>query len=63
MDIENAQKVSRAGGVIMPLSPPFFMFAGIDPKTVSLHDLMAAFVERVLAVLGQPASRTWEDVR
>ena len=63
IDIENARRVAMAGGVIMPMSPPFFMFAGSDPHTVSQHDLMAAFVDRVLAILGQPAGQTWEDIR
>ncbi|PID39950.1 MAG: hypothetical protein CR984_05715 [Proteobacteria bacterium] len=63
MDIENARRVALAGAVIMPMSPPFFMFAGKAPKKVSLHDLMAAFTDRVLAILGQPAPQTWEDVR
>jgi len=63
IDIENAGRVARAGGVVMPLSPPFFMFAGSDPHGVSLHDLLAAYVDRVLAILGQPAGRTWEDIR
>jgi len=63
IDIENARRVAMAGGVVMPMSPPFFMFAGSDPNTVSLHELMAAFVDRVLAILGQPAAQTWEDIR
>ena len=63
IDIENARRVAMAGGVVMPMSPPYFMFAGSDPNTVSLHELMAAFVDRVLAILGQPAAQTWEDIR
>ncbi|WP_319525162.1 UbiX family flavin prenyltransferase [uncultured Desulfosarcina sp.] len=63
IDLENARRLSQAGAVIMPMSPPFFMFAGRDPQTVTYHDLMDAFADRVLAVLGQPAERTWEDVR
>jgi len=63
IDLENARRLGQAGAVIMPMSPPFFMFAGQDPQTVTYHDLMDAFAERVLAVLGQPAERTWEDVR
>ena len=63
IDLENARRLGQAGAVIMPMSPPFFMFAGRDPQTVTYHDLMDAFADRVLAVLGQPAGRTWEDVR
>lgn len=63
IDLENARRIVQAGAVIMPMSPPFFMFAGSDPKSVSMHDLLDAFVDRVLALFGQPAERTWEDVR
>ena len=63
IDIDNARRAARAGAVIMPMSPPFFMFAGTDPASVSMHDLMDAFVDRVLAVLGQPAAENWEHVR
>jgi 4-hydroxy-3-polyprenylbenzoate decarboxylase len=63
IDLDNARRASAAGAVIMPMSPPFFMFAGADPKTVSMDDLLDAFVDRVLALLGQSPSRTWEDIR
>jgi hypothetical protein len=39
------------------------MFAGSDPKDVSMDALLGAFVDRVLALLGHPPSRTWEDLR
>jgi 4-hydroxy-3-polyprenylbenzoate decarboxylase len=63
IDLENARRLGQAGTVIMPMSPPFFMFAGRDPQKVTYHDLMDAFAERVLAVLGQCPERNWEDVR
>jgi flavin prenyltransferase len=63
IDLENARRAAVAGAVIMPVSPPFFMFAGTDPKTVSMNDLLDAYVDRVLALLGQHPVRTWEDVR
>ena len=63
IDIENARGAAAAGAVIMPMSPPFFMFAGIDPRTVAMNDLLDAYVDRVLALLGQHPVRTWEDVR
>jgi 4-hydroxy-3-polyprenylbenzoate decarboxylase len=62
IDLENAARIARAGAVIMPLSPPFFMFQGQTPEQVSLHDLIAAYVDRVLALLGRPLSVTWEDL-
>jgi flavin prenyltransferase len=63
IDLQNAAAAATAGATIMPLSPPFFMFKGRTPQQVSMHDLMAAYVDRVLALLGQPLSQTWEDVR
>lgn len=63
IDLENARRAAAAGAVIMPVSPPFFMFAGTDPKTVSMDDLLDAYVDRVLALLGKKSDRTWEDIR
>ena len=63
IDLENAQRVARAGAVIMPMSPPFFMFAGTDPNAVTMDNLLDAFADRVLALLGRHPERTWEDIR
>lgn len=63
IDLENAKRAAAAGAVIMPMCPPFFMFAGSDPKTVSMDALLDAFVDRVLALLGRNPARTWEDIR
>ena len=63
IDLENARRAAAAGAVIMPMCPPFFMFAGSDPKTVSMDALLDAFVDRVLALLGRQPARTWEDIR
>jgi 4-hydroxy-3-polyprenylbenzoate decarboxylase len=63
IDLQNAAAVAAAGATIMPLAPPFFMFKGRTPKQVSAHELMEAYVDRVLALLGHPMTRTWEDVR
>lgn len=63
IDLDNAARASAAGATIMPLSPPFFMFKGRPPEQITLHDLMDAYVERVLSVLGRRMSRTWEDIR
>lgn len=63
IDIDNARRAAQAGALIMPMSPPFFMFAGRDPRTVSMDDLLDAFVGRVLALCGQTPEATWEDVR
>jgi 4-hydroxy-3-polyprenylbenzoate decarboxylase len=63
IDLQNAATAAAAGATVMPLSPPFFMFKGRSPQQVSLHDVMEAYVDRVLALLGHPMSKTWEDVR
>ena len=61
IDFENARRVSEAGGIVMPLSPPFYMETERPPETVTMTDLLTAFVDRVLALLGKPPERTWED--
>ena len=62
IDLQNAATVSAAGGIIMPLSPPFDQAAGRDPKDVSMAELLDLFVDRVLAVLGHPAASNWETI-
>lgn len=63
IDLENARRAAASGAVIMPMCPPFFMFAGSDPKMVSMDALLEAFVDRVLAMLGHDQARNWEDIR
>jgi flavin prenyltransferase len=62
IDLENCTRAAVAGAVIMPMAPPFFMFQGKTPAQITLHDLMAAYVDRVLALLGRPMPATWEDL-
>jgi len=50
MDFENAHRLSLAGAVVMPVSPPFY------GKPASLPDLVAAFVERVRGAAGLPVN-------
>jgi 4-hydroxy-3-polyprenylbenzoate decarboxylase len=61
IDFGNAERVTLAGGTVMPLSPPFYMTAGRDPNEVTMTELMELFVDRVLASLGKPQERTWEN--
>jgi len=63
IDIENARKVSAAGGVIMPISPPFYMEGGRDPREIDLETIIVSYVDRVLSVIGHPARRNWESVK
>ena len=62
IDIENAKKVSAAGGIIMPISPPFFMTEGRNPETVSMVELIDLYVDRVLKLFGKTPDRTWEHI-
>ena len=61
--LQAAQTVSAGGGIIMPLSPPFYMFSGRDPSSISMLELLTSYVERILALLGSEAGKTWADVR
>lgn len=62
IDLDNARRVSSCGGVVMPISPPFYMFAGTPPEKVTLPDLMDAFADRVLSLFGAPSARNWGDL-
>ncbi len=63
MDIENMHRLAMAGAIIMPLSPPFYIADKRDPHAVTMADLLAAFVDRVLALLlGQPVDSSWEKL-
>lgn len=52
--LENALRVSREGGIVMPVSPFFYL------KPDSLERLVGDFVDRVVQVAtGQPAPEGW----
>jgi 4-hydroxy-3-polyprenylbenzoate decarboxylase len=51
--LEQAAALSRAGTVIMPISPPLY-FA---PKSV--QEYVSAFTEKLLAVIGEKSSKGW----
>ncbi|MEI8242599.1 MAG: UbiX family flavin prenyltransferase [bacterium] len=63
IDLRNAVTVSEAGGIVMPMSPPYYMLDSTHPETVTLQQLLDVYIDRVLALLGNAAGRTWEDVR
>jgi len=50
MDFENAHRLSLAGAVVMPVSPPFY------GKPVSLRTWWPLFVERVRGAAGLPVT-------
>jgi 4-hydroxy-3-polyprenylbenzoate decarboxylase len=51
--LEAAAKVSAAGAVVMPLSPPFYF------RPESVADVVTGFVDHLLAQVGVPAAREW----
>ena len=51
--LEQAAKLSQAGAIIMPISPPLYFV----PKTVD--EYVNAFTEKLLGILGLRASRGW----
>ncbi|WP_054031964.1 UbiX family flavin prenyltransferase [Desulfatitalea tepidiphila] len=63
INLENALKVAAAGAILMPLTPPYFMFQGKRADQITLHELMDAYVDRLLALLGRQMAATWEDLR
>jgi flavin prenyltransferase len=62
IDLKNATAVTEAGGIIMPLSPPYYMLKEKDPEKVSLTKVLDVYIDRILALLGGKTERTWEDV-
>lgn len=63
IDLENATRVATAGASVMPLSPPFYMFHPKPLGAITARELLEAFVDRILALLGQPAAENWESVQ
>jgi 4-hydroxy-3-polyprenylbenzoate decarboxylase len=63
IDVQNAAKAAAAGATLMPLCPPFYMFKGRKPDQITMHELLTAYVDRILSLLGHPLKSTWEDVR
>jgi flavin prenyltransferase len=55
IDCENAYKLSQAGAVIMPVSPPLYQ------KPSTLPELVSAYVEKVRGLLGLPAEIGWRS--
>ncbi len=53
--LEQASVLSRAGAVIMPISPPLYY----APKTV--EEYISAFTDKLLAVLGEGSVKGWRS--
>lgn len=52
MMLENARTISLAGGIISPVSLPYYTQGNLD-------SLMSAYAHRVLSLLGQPCKTPW----
>jgi 4-hydroxy-3-polyprenylbenzoate decarboxylase len=53
--LEQCTKLSQAGAIIMPISPPMYF----KPKTVD--EYVSAFVEKLLSVIGVLESKGWRS--
>jgi 4-hydroxy-3-polyprenylbenzoate decarboxylase len=52
--LEQAARLSQAGAIIMPISPPFYH----HPRT--LEEMVGQFADKVLSVLGVATSLAWK---
>ncbi|MBI4597839.1 MAG: UbiX family flavin prenyltransferase [Candidatus Omnitrophica bacterium] len=53
--LEQAAKLSQAGAIIMPISPPFYH------KPQSIEEMTAQFNDKLLSLLGFEASLAWRS--
>jgi len=53
--LEHASTLSRAGAIVMPISPPLYY----KPKTVD--EYVTAFTDKLMSVLGERTSRGWRS--
>ena len=63
LNLRNATAVAEAGGIVMPMSPPYYFVKGRDPAAVSVEEMLGHYVDHVLSLFGQAAPQTWEDIR
>ena len=60
---KHASNFSNAGGVVMPISPPYYMGKGRTPDQIPVSEMLDYYADHVLSLFGQSAEQTWEDVR
>ena len=60
---KNAAIFSEAGGIVMPVSPPYYMGKGRTPEEIKVSEMLDFYADHVLSLFGQEADQTWEDVR
>ena len=52
--LEQAYKLSQAGAIVMPISPPFYQ------KPQSIEEMAGQFADKVLSLLGFEAGAAWK---
>ena len=60
---KNTSLFSEAGGIVMPVSPPYYMGKGRKPDEIKVSEMLDFYADHVLSLFGQEANQTWEDVR
>ena len=63
LNAQSAANVAAAGGIIMPISPPYYMAKGRNPDEVSITEMLGYYVDHVLSLFGQEAPKNWADIR
>jgi polyprenyl P-hydroxybenzoate/phenylacrylic acid decarboxylase-like protein len=53
--LEQAAMLSRAGAIIMPISPPLYF----KPKTVD--EYVSSFTDKLMAILGEGSTKGWRS--
>ena len=54
ISLEQAHKLSQAGAIVMPISPPFYQ------KPQSVEDMAGHFADKVLSLLGVETALAWK---
>ena len=52
--LEQAAKLSQAGAIVMPISPPFYQ------KPQSIEEMAGHFADKVLSLLGVETALAWK---
>lgn len=55
ISLEQAASLSRAGAIIMPISPPLYF------KPRNVDEYVSAFTEKLMAVLGESTPKGWRS--
>ena len=61
INLKNAETITQAGGIIMPISPQLYMFDKKNPKEISLYDVLDVYTDRVFSLLGFKTGKGWKE--